>query len=166
MMKLNKLSSFALNSKNEKETLIEHFENEIDENKIQKRPFGPNLTHKLSSNYYTDFINSKIPKDNTFIGESNKTSKNFLNTNRNKTENKESVSSSKKQNIKVLKEKDKKTFYDVISDFYIARTFIDKLKNMSRFRLPDKLKLKHFLMINDWSYFHKISSKKRVKEIY
>ena len=48
----------------------------------------------------------------------------------------------------------KKTFYNVISDFYLTKVFINKLKMFSKFRTPNKLKEKHFQMIDDKSYYY------------
>ena len=73
-----------------------------------------------------------------------------------------SFHSNKKIQKKMIQDTPKKTFYNVISDFYLAKSFIHKLKNISKFRLPDKLKYKHYSMINDWSYFPNIFNKKDV----
>ena len=67
-----------------------------------------------------------------------------------KSEGGETVKSYRKS--KLYKEEQKKTLYNVISDFYLTKKFISLLRNSTFYRRPKWLKDIHFRMINDWSF--------------
>ena len=181
-----KQSLFTIFQKNSNEEKKDCFNNLTDSQKLneafkrienQKLKFGPNISFYNSLDNYVhkerqsepnilnvnDF-DLNLPKaiDHTDINASKlsvcekRLSASQENVFRRSFQNNKSKTLKKKNIDK------KKTFYNVISDFYIAKTFISKLKNLSKYRLPDKLKSKHFNMINDWAYYKYTFSKKNV----
>lgn len=69
------------------------------------------------------------------------------------------MSSLLKNNNKLLLENSndpdkKKTFYGVISNFYLSRKFINLLKNLTSKRTPKYLNRYHFEIMNDRSFFY------------
>ena len=56
-------------------------------------------------------------------------------------------------NFKKKKPPAKKTLFDVLSNFYLTKKFINTLKNLTSMRSPKFLSKNHFNIINDLVFF-------------